>query len=317
MVRNICARCGAWRKASGEIAGRSPTHRAALAYAQRFGWCVFPIKPGTKQPHPRFVRHGFKDATTDPAQIERWWAADPQAGVALACAASGLVVLDADLYKPECGFRELEQRLGTLPQTPRQLTPQGGVHYLYRDVGAAYVNPCAGAEAKHEGYVLLAPTVHPNGGHYRWDLGAHPLETPIAELPDAWLQHLTTARTRGLALPSTGLDAADSWLGHAFAAMGWLGDVLHDGKRMVRCPWLHEHSDGRGGGSDSSTVIFPRAEGRTLGGFRCAHGHCESRTWRDVVEALPQKPKWAADEAMRGESNRLAVERLLAIRRAS
>jgi hypothetical protein len=111
----------------------SPTGRAARAYVQRFNWQVFPIRPGTKEPHGRFVRHGFQDATRDPEQIDRWWSADPLAGVGLSCAMSGLVVLDADLYKPECEFPELEAKLGVLPETPRQLTPQGGTHYLFRD----------------------------------------------------------------------------------------------------------------------------------------------------------------------------------------
>jgi hypothetical protein len=293
----------------------SVTGRAALIYAERFGWSVLPIKPGTKQPHGRFVRHGFQDATRDPDQVHRWWKADPSAGVALACAASGLVVLDADLYKPECEFAALERRLGPLPETPRQLTPRGGVHFLFRDSVGRYVNPCPGAESKHEGYILLAPSVHPNGGIYRWDLGAHPLETRIADLPNAWLAHLTTAPT--IALPSSGTDAADSWLGHAFAAMRWLGDALPDGKRMVRCPWMREHSDGRGDGTDSSTVLFARADGHTLGGFRCAHAHCASRTWRDVLEVLPASAKWAADRATRRERNRVALLRLEAIRRSA
>jgi len=296
----------------------SGTHRAARAYAARLGWSVFPIKAGTKQPHPRFVRHGHKEATRELAQIDRWWSADPTAGIGLACDASGIVVVDADLYKPECEFRELESRLGALPQTPRQLTPQGGVHHLFRDVGAAFVNPCAGAEAKHHGYVLLAPSIHPNGRTYKWDLGAHPSDTRIAHLPDVWLQHLTTpAEARGEALPSSGLDALDSWLGRAFDAMGWLGGALHEGKRAVRCPWLHEHSDGRGDGTDSSAVIFPRAEGHTLGSFFCSHAHCAGRTWREVLEVLPANAKWAADEAMRGESNRLTIDRLLARRRSA
>jgi len=294
--------------------------RAAMAYAERLSWFVLPIRPGSKVPHNRFVRHGFRDATRDPEQIVRWWRADPSAGVAVSCAMSGLVVLDADLYKDDCEFAALEARLGVLPETPRQLTPQGGVHYIFRDSVGSYVNPCAGAEAKHEGYILVAPTVHPNGGVYRWDLGAHPLETPVAELPDAWLDHLT-ARTRrsssASALPSSGVDAAQSWLGEAFAAMRWLGDPLPDGKRMVRCPWLIEHSDGRGDGSDSSTVLFPRAEGCTLGAFACLHGHCVGRTWRDVLEVLPPSAKWAADRASRAERNRLALQKLEALRRAS
>jgi hypothetical protein len=295
----------------------SPIWRAARIYGERFAWAVFPIKPGTKQPHGRFVRHGFQDATRDPVQIDLWWAADPMAGVAIACAGSGLVVLDVD---PRNGgdetFGALERRLGPLPETPRVLTPSGGQHVYFRDSVGAYVGTAGeGVDVKSAGYVLAPPSVHPNGGVYRWDVGAHPTYTAVAELPDAWLAHLTAAKARAVVLPSSGVDAAESYLGAAFGFMHWLGDAHPDGRRNVRCPWVHEHSDGRGDGSDSSTVLFPRAEGATMGGFRCAHGHCAGRTWRHVLEVLPADAKWAADRAMRAERNRLALEQL-ATRRA-
>ncbi len=298
---------------------RSITHRAALAYAGRFGFRVFPIEARTKTPRARFVRHGHLDATGDPEQIRRWWGVEGDCGIGVAAKASGLVVIDADSYKLDCEFSDLERELGPLPETPRALTPQGGVHYYFRDEVGDYLGTAGhGVDVKSEGYVLAPPSVHPNGRPYLWDVGAHILDTPIAKLPDAWLRHLTTARAKALAaaLPSSGLDALDSWLGAAFAAEGWLGDPMPDGRRMARCPWLAVHSDGRGDGRDSSTVIFPRATGRTLGGFRCSHGHCAGRTWADVATVLSPRARWAADQAMRQERNRLALEQLAAMRSA-
>ena len=169
---------------------------AALAYVARFpDWRVFPLAPMSKKPLKGSA--GFLEASNDPEQVRRWWTAAPHANIGLACKASGLVVLDADHYKPECEFRELEARLGPLPETPRQLTPAGGEHYIFKDgVGVGYHDPCVGAECKHDGYVLLHPSVHPNGLEYTWDVGALPDETPIAPLPDAWLSHLTSAPPR-------------------------------------------------------------------------------------------------------------------------
>ncbi len=254
---------------------------AALGYVERFGWHVFPLAPMSKKPLKGSA--GFLEASSDPDQIRRWWTAAPHANIGLACKASGLVVLDADLYKDTCEFRELEARLGPLPETPRQLTPAGGEHYIFRDgVGTGYHDPCAGAETKHDGYVLLHPSVHPNGLEYTPDLGAPLGDTPIAPLPDAWLAHLTSPPPRA-ALPSSGIDAADSELGRKFDAAGMLGDVMPEGRRMVRCPWADTHTDKRGDGKDSSAVLFPRATGSSLGGFHCSHSHCSARGWRDVL----------------------------------
>src|ERR1700722_6906156 len=69
----------------------------ALQYAAR-GWHVFPLRPRSKLPliSKKDGGNGFHDATTDKAQIEKWWRACPDANIGIATSASGLVVLDAD-----------------------------------------------------------------------------------------------------------------------------------------------------------------------------------------------------------------------------
>jgi hypothetical protein len=54
--------------------------QAALDYAAR-GFMVFPILPTSKAPA---CRRGFKDATTNPATIRRWWIAQPDYNIAIA-----------------------------------------------------------------------------------------------------------------------------------------------------------------------------------------------------------------------------------------
>jgi hypothetical protein len=56
--------------------------------------------------------------------------------------------------------------------------------------------------------------------------------------------------------------------------MNWLGRELRPGVIAVRCPNYAQHSDGRGNGTDSSTVIMAPTTDAKLGAFRCAHGHC-------------------------------------------
>jgi len=50
--------------------------RAALVYAERFGFAVFPCKPRGKTP---LTEHGCKDATRDTARIREWWERLPDA----------------------------------------------------------------------------------------------------------------------------------------------------------------------------------------------------------------------------------------------
>ena len=57
-------------RVAGDVA---PALDAALRYAAA-DW-VFPCKPGSKEPA---TLHGFKDATTDPGRIRRWWTSYPR-----------------------------------------------------------------------------------------------------------------------------------------------------------------------------------------------------------------------------------------------
>jgi Bifunctional DNA primase/polymerase, N-terminal len=104
---------------------------AALAYAER-GWPTFPCKPWPdKGP---FTRHGFKDATCDPAQLRAWWSHWPTALIGVPTgAAIGLSVLDIDIKHN--GFATFADDFGfaTWPSTPTTHTPSGGAHLWFAD----------------------------------------------------------------------------------------------------------------------------------------------------------------------------------------
>ena len=173
--------------------------RAANAYAAR-GWAVFPVhRPtdagcschrddcGNTGKHPRTI-NGFKDATTDPDQIAKWWSMWPLANIGIACGPSGLTVIDVD---PRHGgdetFRDLEERYGeTLTETVIALTGSGGAHYLYRasdsPVGSS-VNAWPGVDIRgHNGYIVAPPSLHASGRTYEWERPASRYE--LAPFPD-------------------------------------------------------------------------------------------------------------------------------------
>lgn len=146
----------------------------ALRYATR--WAVFPCKPGEKRPA---CEHGCKDATTDETQIREWWTRWPSANIGVATGApSGLFVLDVD---GEAGFDALAELAGEIPATLTQVTPSGGAHFLFTrptELGNSARKLGANLDTRGDGgYIVVAPSVHPNGGKYRW-ANRNPVEPP-------------------------------------------------------------------------------------------------------------------------------------------
>lgn len=98
---------------------------AAVEYAAR-GWHVHPVQAGRKEPA---TRHGFKDATNDPERVARWWTHHPADNIGIACGPSRLLVVDVDDLT---ALDRLEARGLRLPDTLTQITPRGGLHFIYR-----------------------------------------------------------------------------------------------------------------------------------------------------------------------------------------
>jgi predicted P-loop ATPase len=283
--------------------------RSALAYAERFGWHVFPVhcpklggcscgRPdcGAVGKHPRTPK-GCLDASTDQATIRAWWAKWPDAGVAIATGrASGLVVLDVD---PRNGgddtLGELIAKHGQLPETVSTITGSGGAHYLFRyPAGVERVKSRAvgrGLDCKADGgYVVAAPSLHASGRNYHWEVTSQPGDVEVAELP-AWLLELVSDRQTSLPAAEAGPvgEVALSLLGQAFHAAGLWVRAEPDGQRArVKCPWDDQHTGGKPG--DGSTVIFGAKAGSGIGWFHCSHSHCTGRTMGDVMEKLGAEP---------------------------
>ncbi|WP_322658405.1 bifunctional DNA primase/polymerase [Streptomyces justiciae] len=196
MTRTIpVPREGEDRDSAASVAPASPAPPQAVArWCAAQGWPVHPLSPGRKTPVGNCpscagVRHdpatcpclpagrpchGFHSATTDPALIDRWWADSPSAGVGVACAPAGLVVIDIDAHQvsvadrahllpgipiPEqvelaglaSGFDTLallaayrgEKDPAHDENTLRVRTPSGGLHVWYRNPDSATRYRCS------------------------------------------------------------------------------------------------------------------------------------------------------------------------------
>lgn len=61
----------------------------------------------------------------------------------------------------------------------------------------------------------------------------------------------------------------------------------------MRCPWRAEHT----GKADTGAAIrLPSEENEWYGAFRCHHGHCADRGWRDLTDLLNEADSTAMDE---------------------
>ena len=189
----------------------------ALAYARR-GWRVFPCQPRLKIPFPG--THGCSDASCDEATVRAWWTRWPNANIALACGeGSGVFVVDVDVDpdKGVDGFASAAA-IGTLPDTLMQDTPRGGAHFLFSCSGERPRNKNnfrPGVDVRAEGYyIMLAPSVHPNGGVYRW----RDPDAPLAEFPEAFKPPKTT--TAPWEKPAPRPHAAGEAVSRAIAYLG-------------------------------------------------------------------------------------------------
>jgi hypothetical protein len=181
---------------------------AALGYAGR-GIPVYPVHwprripggtslacscrrgPSCDRPakHP-LVRHGVKEATTEPARISRWWQCWPQANVGLA---TGICFDALDIDDPEglAALGELQEAAGLRLPGPRVATGGGGWHHWFIPTGLGNRPPHGLTHVDWRGKggcVLAPPSRHISGRSYRWLVGLD--QAPLAEVPAALRQLL-------------------------------------------------------------------------------------------------------------------------------
>ncbi len=158
---------------------------SALEYAAK-GWAVFPLASGTKI--PMAGSHGYKDATTDLAQIMKWWNDVPDANIGIATEASGLLVVDVDPRNLGYEWEHIEE---VHSNTYVVSTAGGGLHAYYQLPDFPHVKSIApGVDIKGYGGYVVAPPSTTEQGFY-----SDVVRLGVPPLPE-WLQTLCKANLR-------------------------------------------------------------------------------------------------------------------------
>ncbi len=160
-------------------------HDAAVLYA-KLGWHVFPLATRSKMPAiaRRDGGKGVLQATDDPDRISRWWKKHPTHNIGLSVGASGLYVVDIDGEKGQDSLDDLETEHGNLPDTLVSATGKGHHFFFKHPEGKEMGNTASKLGPNIDtrgfgGYVVLAPSIHPDGHAYEWvNEGAVPADLP-------------------------------------------------------------------------------------------------------------------------------------------
>ena len=205
---------------------------SALRYCAR-GQRVLPIQPREKAPAGHLAPRGVHDASGDPRVVRDWWARVPDANIAIAVPPEWFVV---DIDPRNGGDAELERlqhRHGRLPDTITAQTGSGGTHLLFSRPTGLQLRGKLGQGIDLLGvgrYFLVAPSIHPSGGVYRWT------STKGAQIapPPAWLTSLARApveahvpRPPEVGCSSSRIDRARKYLERVPPAISGSGGHAH------------------------------------------------------------------------------------------
>lgn len=143
----------------------------AIAYAES-GIPVFPCEENGKRP---ITANGFKDATTDLDQINKWWSENQNYNLALSPEDAGFFVVDIDPGADPAFYSKL-------PETYIVKTPRGGYHFYFDGSGPTTVSKLAkNVDTRGEGgYVLVEPSTVGGNFYIVED------NVPYAEIPE-WI----------------------------------------------------------------------------------------------------------------------------------
>lgn len=178
--------------------GWSPFHTAAQDYFDA-GFMPIPLPQGRKFPPPKGVPN---DLEYTEGTLENWLT-DTRAKNIGSIVPDGVVVFDIDGAPGMETLAELEGRLGALPKTWCSFRGDPSRYHLWFLCPPDLTWPGklgAGLDIiyRHYRYMVLPPSIHPDGGQYRWanlrgnslrvSNGYFPSIEEFSELPESFLQ---------------------------------------------------------------------------------------------------------------------------------
>ena len=145
------------------------------------------VERGKKPALPRTGKE-HAVATTDADQIREWWTTNPRWNIGIACTANRLAVIDID---GPAGVEWIKDHHLPMPDTWTATTSEGRYHYYYRWPEGTRIKTRRIApelEIRAAGaYLVAPPSIHPDGGIYRW---ADSTRCDWGDLPEVPAAHL-------------------------------------------------------------------------------------------------------------------------------
>lgn len=232
---------------------------SAVQYYAKLGWKLIPChgvvndrctcgeshsSPKERGKHPQ-INEWNKLASDNVAQVTEWWTKQPDGNVGVVCQQSGFFVIDVD---PRSGGLESWDKFQdeidfTIPKTNMAYTGmynyQGktvrGLHIFLKCsdkeklVGNLSRLGLKGIDIKHNGYLIIAPSMHFSGVTYDWVDGHAPWDIPMAEAPDELMKLIRNRGSNPSRRTGTSLGVGD-WMDELVAGDTEAGEDI---KKMM------------------------------------------------------------------------------------
>ncbi len=210
----------------------SPSANLTLQWAEKYislGWSLIPLKPRSKE--PLITWQGYQTQKASIQQVQDWLLKWPEMNLGVVTGAiSQIVVVDLD---GTVGM--LYGRKNAAQSSVASITGNGKqVFYKWTEhVDNSVKKVAPGVDIRGDGgYVVVCPSIHPNGKRYRWErFNPNVLST----LPMSVVNRNVSSTT----VPQVGVGKPDGWIAKAAGGMkigtidndltSILGRMRHDG----------------------------------------------------------------------------------------